>query len=143
MFCEVISSIIAAFFPINLNFFVCTPIAEPIETHIPCLGAFLLDVGVNKRVGSGVICFEQGGRPGVIKGLECAADDNGSLAVSKQPSSVCFRSRSNHFADCFAFRVDWSVTWWGEFGRVRDTIAQVEMASKATPGIGEDKVRSV
>ena len=132
-----------AFVPINLNFFVRTPIAEPIETHIPSFGAFLLDVGVNKRVGSGVVCFEQGGRLGVIKGLECVADDNGYLAVSKQPSSFCFHSRSNHIADCFLFHVDWSVAWWGEFGSVRDTIAQVEMVSKATPGTWEDKIRSV
>ena len=67
MFREIVSSIIAAFVPIDINFFLCASVLEPIISHIPCFGVLLFYVRMDEGVGSGIVGFDRGMRLGMIK----------------------------------------------------------------------------
>ena len=67
MFCEIISSIIAALVPIDINFFLCASVSEPIIPHIPCFGALLFYVCMDKGVSSGIVSFNMGLWLGMVK----------------------------------------------------------------------------
>ena len=66
VFCMIIISVVVARFPIYFELALSTSVADPIETHIDGLGAFLFDGVCGKFYGGGVVHLHFGGRLGII-----------------------------------------------------------------------------
>lgn len=55
VFCVIVSEIVGAWTPVNKKIALAHSILDPIEAHVHCFGALLLDCVVRKAGGGGVV----------------------------------------------------------------------------------------
>ncbi len=67
---KVVRIVALAFLPIDTELLMSLFVTKPIPSHIPCFRPTLLDVGMNKAMRGGVVCFEWRGRLRVAKSKE-------------------------------------------------------------------------
>jgi hypothetical protein len=65
VFCEIISVVETAFFPINDKLALADTITNPIKLHVDGLGSLLFDDVIGNAGGGAVVCLDWGGRLGV------------------------------------------------------------------------------
>ena len=69
MFGEIISIIVDSFVPVDLELLLSLPIPEPIISHVPGLGSFLVDIIINEACCCGVVSFDRSGRLWVVEAV--------------------------------------------------------------------------
>ena len=113
MFGKVIGLIILAFVPVDSEFAVGALIAEPVPSHVPGFGPALFDVGMDKAVGRGIVCFDGCGLLGMTECGKGNSTRNGLLSVAIDTAGLCFSSRAHYALDCFANCQDRTI-WFRE-----------------------------
>ena len=58
VFCKIISTIEAAFLPVDMKLALADAIADPIEAHVDCLRSFLFDGVIGDAAGSAIVSLE-------------------------------------------------------------------------------------
>ena len=81
VFCEIISTIEAAFLPVDVKLSLSDAIADPIEAHVDGLGSFLFDGVIGDAAGSAIVSLEWCGWLWVSQFFECDTHGAGFLAV--------------------------------------------------------------
>ena len=70
----VITIIVRTFVPKCVKLPLILSIPQPMITHVPCLGAFLVNVIIDKTRSGGIVCFYRGGWLGMAQGGEKLSD---------------------------------------------------------------------
>ena len=92
VFTGVITKVLMAGFPKNMEVFLVNPVLDPVEAHVHGFGALLADSAISNAGGNRVVSLYWRRRLWPSHILECLADDGGFLGVNKEGGEFSFSS---------------------------------------------------
>ena len=92
VFAGVITKVLMAGFPKNMEVFLVNPVLDPVEAHVHGFGALLADSAISDAGCDRVVGLHWRRRLWPSHILECLADDGGFLGVNKEGGEFSFSS---------------------------------------------------
>lgn len=145
VFCKIIGSIQCTGFPVDNKLALADTIADPIESHINCLGTFLLDGIIDDSFGTGVIRLDWRGGLWVAKFSESGAKSAGILGVVEASTNFSFSGRGKDISHDDTGDMNGAIfrRWGGISGGSIGGAAEEEKTTSARPCFGFREVRGI
>jgi hypothetical protein len=111
MISEIISHIGVTWRPTNIELVLFHSIFDPVESHINCFVALLLDCVIDNAIYCGVVSFELCGILVVTHFRQCCAHDGAFFCIDKKCTKVGLSHRGDHLFEYFCISQKWAIGW--------------------------------
>jgi len=146
MFSEIVGFVQAASPPIDVKLALSDVVADPIEVHVNCFGAFLFYGVIGDARGGAVVSLDRSRWLGMAEFFEADTDQAGFLAVVEESGKFGFSSAGDNFTHDLAEYVDCAigrrkrVGWRQGFAGISGAAAEEVVASSAGTSFGGGEI---
>ena len=112
MFGEVVTEVFTFGLPVDKEVTLFYTVSNPVESHVYCLGIFLIG-GVIRNSGSTVVvCLHRHGRLGMTKLIQDGVNGDCLFCIEEECTEFCFYCRCKNILDDGGVDMDDTIDMW-------------------------------